>query len=97
MAKNNTKSKGSGGAGFPRGALIAIIASGYFCALMTVFLTIFAYKAQYHPFFLYLNGAVSLFLFGGSSFLWYALLSPRFARLTPPLPIDNQLDNHTDV
>ena len=53
----------------PRPAIRAIAYSGYFCAASTAFLTYYAWKGGFHPFFIGLNAFTALFLAAGSAWM----------------------------
>jgi hypothetical protein len=59
--------------GFPRGAIKAIAAAGFFCALTTAFLALFAFRMGFPVFFVFLNIFTTLFLAVGSSWLLHVL------------------------
>ena len=53
----------------PRPAIRAIAYSGHFCAASTAFLTYYAWKGGFHPFFIGLNAFTALFLAAGSAWM----------------------------
>lgn len=57
----------------PRPAIKAIAYSGFLCAATTAFLTLWAVRGGYHPFFIALNGFTTLFMFAGSAWMLYKL------------------------
>lgn len=59
--------------GMPRPAIKAIAYSGLFCGATTAFLTWWAIKGSYHPFFIALNVFTTLFMVLGSVWMLYKL------------------------
>lgn len=57
----------------PRPAIKAIAYSGFLCGATTAFLTLWAARGGYHPFFIGLNAFTTAFMIGGSAWMLWKL------------------------